>query len=154
MKTLHFDIAPPETTHQAALQILKNKQTGKMFVGKMKKSDAKKWETAFLTLLAVNKPKAPYFSGKPLRIIVALFYLPPKCRPCKEIEWKTTKPDADNVVKTILDCLVIAGYIEADQKIADLRVMKLEWDKGGFTEVMIDGCQPFSLPQVASPLKS
>lgn len=153
MKTLHFDIAPPETTHQSALRILKTKD-GRQFVGKMKKSDAKKWETAFLTILAAQKPKAPMFAGKPIRVIVGLFYIPPKCRPCKEIEWKTTKPDADNVVKTILDCLVIAGYIEADQKIADLRVMKLEWDRGGFTEVMIDECKPFAQVQVASPLKS
>lgn len=153
MKTLHFDIAPPETTHQSALRILKTKD-GRSFVGKMKKSDAKKWESAFLTQLAIQRPKFPYFNGKPLRVIVALFYQPPKCRPCKGIEWKTTKPDADNVVKTILDCLVTAGYIEADQKIADLRVMKLEWDKGGFTEVMLDECSPFIPAQVASPLKS
>jgi Holliday junction resolvase RusA-like endonuclease len=143
MDTYHFDIAPPETTHQAALQILKNKQTGKMFVGKMKKSDAKKWEAQFHLLLKTKKPKEPLFKDKPIRVIVALFYQPPKCRPCKNIEWKTTKPDADNVVKTILDSLVTCGYIEADQKIADLRVMKLEWDKGGFTEVMIGEATPF-----------
>lgn len=143
METYHFDIAPPETTHQAALQILKNKQTGKMFVGKSKKSDAKKWEALFHLLLKVKKPKEPLFKDKPLRVIIALFYIPPKCRPCKNIEWKTTKPDADNVVKTILDSLVACGYIEADQKIADLRVMKLEWDKGGFTEVMIGEATPF-----------
>ena len=153
MKTLHFDIPPPDTTHQSALRILKTKD-GRSFVGKMKKSDAKKWETAFLAKLALQKPKVTYFAGKPLRIIVALFYQPPKCRPCKDIEWKTTKPDADNVVKTILDCLVTAGYIEGDQKIADLRVMKLEWDRGGFTEVMVDECKPFLFTQVASPLKS
>lgn len=143
MITYHFDIAPPETTHQSALRILKNK-AGKMFVGKMKKSDAKKWEAAFQTTLAYRKPAQPLYKGAPVRIIVALFYKPPASRKCKEIEWKTTKPDADNVVKTILDSLVDSGYIEADQKIADLRVMKLEWDFGGFIEVMIGECLEFS----------
>ncbi len=143
MITYHFDIAPPESTHQAALRILKNK-AGKMFVGKMKKSDAKKWEDAFRSVLAYKRPKEPLHKDKPLRLIVGLFYKPPKSRKCPEIEWKTTKPDADNVVKVILDSLVDCGYIEADQKIADLRVMKLEWDHGGFVEVMVDACSPFA----------
>lgn len=142
MITFHFNIDPPESTHQAALRILKNK-AGKMFVGKMKTSDAKKWETAFRSALAYQRPKEPIFKGEPLRVIVGLFYKPPASRKCPEIEWKTTKPDADNVVKVILDSLVDCGYIEADQKIADLRIMKLEWEQGGFVEVMVDRCSPF-----------
>jgi Holliday junction resolvase RusA-like endonuclease len=54
-----------------------------------------------------------------------------------------TKPDADNVVKVMMDSLVAEGYIQADQQVADLRVMKLEWDKGGFIELIIDQPAPF-----------
>ena len=116
---LHFNIDPPETTHQAALRILKTKD-GRQFVGKMKGSKAKN-----------------------VQVVFGLFYKSCKSRPCKDIQWKTTKPDADNVVKTMLDCLVEEGYIATDQQVADLRVMKMEWDHGGFVEVLIQPCTPF-----------
>lgn len=142
-KTYHFNIDPPTSTHQAALRILKNKATGKMFVGKMKKSETKNWEGQFRAELLRQRPKFPILSHTPVRLIFALFYVPPKSRPCKEIEWKVTKPDADNVVKVMMDALVAEGYIQADQQVADLRVMKLEWDKGGFIELIIDQPAPF-----------
>jgi len=143
MKVYHFDIDPPATTHQSALRIMKRKD-GTSFVGKMKKSDAKVWETKFELELKKQKPEEFLCEGKPIKITVGLFYKPPACRPCRDIEWKVTKPDADNVVKIILDQLVKSGYIEADQKIAHLNIMKLEWDAGGFIELMIDECKPFS----------
>jgi Holliday junction resolvase RusA-like endonuclease len=145
MVTFHFNVPPPESTHQAALRILKNK-SGKMFVGKMKKSKTVNWKNTFRSALAYQRPKTPLFAGQPLRLIVGLFYKPPASRPCPELEWKVTKPDADNVVKVILDSLVDCGYIEADQKIADLRVMKLEWDHGNFMEIMVDQCGDFCSP--------
>ena len=114
-----------------------------MFVGKMKKSKVKNWEAAFSLALAKDRPAEPIGLGQPLRVIVALFYNPPASRKAKTCNWKVTKPDADNAVKVILDALVTQRYIEADQKIADLRVMKLEWDHGGFIEVMIGPCDPF-----------
>lgn len=150
MITFHFNVEPPESTHQAALRILKNK-AGKMFVGKMKKSKTVNWENSFRSALAYKRPKEPLFKDKPIRLIVGLFYKPPRSRPCPELQWKTTKPDADNVVKVILDSLADCGYIEADQKIADLRVMKLEWDHGGFIEIMADECGDFCSPDFKSP---
>ena len=141
-KTYHFNIDPPTTTHQSALRILKTRD-GRQFVGKMKTSKVKNWEGQFRAELLKQKPKFPILSHTPVRLIFALFYVPPKSRPCKEIEWKVTKPDADNVVKVMMDSLVAEGYIQADQQVADLRVMKMEWDKGGFVELIIEECSPF-----------
>lgn len=141
-KTYHFNIDPPASTHQSALRILKTRD-GRQFVGKMKTSKVKNWEGQFRAELLKQRPKFPILSHTPVRLIFALFYVPPKSRPCKEIEWKVTKPDADNVVKVMMDALVAEGYIQADQQVADLRVMKMEWDKGGFVELIIEECAPF-----------
>lgn len=139
---LHFNIDPPDTTHQAALRILKTKD-GRQFVGKMKGSKAKNFEGQWRAEIRPKRPKFPIEKGTPVRVVFGLFYKSCKSRPCKEIQWKTTKPDADNVIKTMLDCLVEEGYIATDQQVADLRVMKLEWDHGGFVEVLIQPCTPF-----------
>ena len=109
----------------------------------MKNAKVKNWEGQFRAELRKQKPKFPIPSHTPVRLIFALFYVPPKSRPCKEMEWKVTKPDADNVVKVMMDCLVEEGYIQTDQQVSDLRVMKLEWDKGGFIEVMLSQPSPF-----------
>jgi Holliday junction resolvase RusA-like endonuclease len=145
MDTFHFDIEPPTSTHQSALRVMRRKDGGS-FVGKYTKSEVKKWETHFKILLRKQKPKKTYTSGTPVRLVFALFYKAPKSRPCKDIEWKITKPDADNVVKVMMDALVSEGYIETDQQVADLRVMKLEWDRGGFCEIMIGESEPFAFP--------
>ena len=139
---LHFNIDPPETTHQAALRILKTKD-GRQFVGKMKGSKAKNFEGQWRAEIRPKRPKFPIPAGTPVQVVFGLFYKSCKSRPCKDIQWKTTKPDADNVVKTMLDCLVEEGYIATDQQVADLRVMKMEWDHGGFVEVLIQPCTPF-----------
>ena len=140
--TYHFNVAPPESTHQSALRILKTKD-GRHFVGKMKKASVKQWETLWRIELRKQRPAKPIAKGVPVRLVVALFYTPPASRPCKDIEWKVTKPDADNVVKAMIDCMVDEGYMETDQQVVDLRVMKMEWDRGGFVEVIAGISKPF-----------
>lgn len=143
--TYHFNIDPPESTHQSALRILKTRD-GRQFIGKMKTSKVKNWEGQWRAELKKHKPKFPVMKGTPTRLIIALFYVPPKSRPCPDIEWKVTKPDADNVVKVMIDCMVEEGYLMTDQQVCDVRVMKMEWDKGGFVEVIMEECTPF-IPQ-------
>jgi Holliday junction resolvase RusA-like endonuclease len=142
MDIYHFAIDPPTSTHQSALRIIR-KKNGASFVGKYTKSDVKKWENAFKLLLKAKKPKNTYKSGTPVRLVFGLFYKAPQSRPCPTVQWKTTKPDADNVVKVMMDALVSEGYIETDQQVAELRIMKLEWEQGGFVEIMISEAEPW-----------
>lgn len=142
METYHFDIDPPTSTHQSALRVMQRRGGGS-FVGKYTKSDVKRWENTFRHLLRAKKPKFPIACGTPVRLVFGLFYKPPKSRPSPDITWKVTKPDADNVVKVMMDALVEEGYIATDQQVADLRVMKMEWDRGGFVEVMIGEASPW-----------
>jgi Holliday junction resolvase RusA-like endonuclease len=117
-----FAIEPPPT-HQAALRILKSKATGKMFVGKMAKSSAKKWSNAFTLLAKAAWKGKPPVEEVPLSVTVVFMY--PKLKSAKE-DWalKITRPDLDNLAKSTLDALTDAGWWKDDSLICDLRLVK------------------------------
>lgn len=80
------------------------------------------------------------------------FYLPrPKSLP-KHIEFpETSRKDVDNLAKTILDAMQVAGYIGNDNRVTDLCIRKrFAGPKGPGVHVVVDTlpnthCQP-SLP--------
>jgi Holliday junction resolvase RusA-like endonuclease len=126
MATVALRIEPPPT-HQAALRILKNKKTGAMFVGKMAKSSAKKWNVEFTALLieAKNKFNVKTYTG-PTTIGVVFVY-PHTKQSAKEGHSvpKVTRPDVDNLAKSVLDCMVSAGWLEDDNLIVELILKKI-----------------------------
>ena len=112
----------PPPTHQAALRILKNKK-GNMFIGKMNKSNATKWKFNFETMLLKWKPKEPM--GGAIRASINFAYpLLAKHKGKLMTEPKITRPDCDNLVKSVLDSLTNMGYIKDDANIAILTVSK------------------------------
>jgi len=116
-----FGIKPPPT-HQAALRILKSK-TGKMFVGKMAKSSAKKWSNMF-TLLARAAWRGESPLDSPLAVDIVFVY--PNLKSSKtEYSRKTTRPDLDNLAKSVLDSLTDAGWWKDDSLVCDLRLLKI-----------------------------
>ena len=130
----------PPPTHQAALRILKNKSTGSMFVGKMSKSNAVQWMKTFQSWLVKWRPAEPI--GGPLRVSVNFGYAPLEKHKRKHggatvIEAKITRPDCDNLVKMVLDCLVKSGYIVDDSNVTALSVTKWFHHKGPFVDVII-----------------
>jgi Holliday junction resolvase RusA-like endonuclease len=126
MATIALRIEPPPT-HQAALRILKNKKTGAMFVGKMAKSSAKKWNVEFTALLieAKNKFNVKTYTG-PTTVGVVFVY-PHTKQSAKEGHSvpKVTRPDVDNLAKSVLDCMVSAGWLEDDNLIVELILKKI-----------------------------
>lgn len=60
------------------------------------------------------------------------YYTPTKK---KRGTWKTSRPDVDNVVKLLIDCMTKLGFWEDDSQIARLRVSKRysETDKAQIT---------------------
>jgi Holliday junction resolvase RusA-like endonuclease len=125
----------PPPTHQSALRVLKRKGGG-MFIGKMKSSPAVKWKTAFELLLQATKPKVP-MDGI-LRASVNFGYpLLKKHKNLPVIEAKITRPDCDNLVKSVLDCLVNVGYIVDDSNIAHLSVSKYYHFSAPYIDVII-----------------
>lgn len=136
---IRVPISPPPT-HQAALRILKNRATGAMFVGKSSSSKASKWAKAFELLLKQWKPEKP-MEGV-LRASVHFAY--PLLAKHKRrnggatvVEAKITRPDCDNLVKSVFDSLTRAGYIVDDANIAHMSVSKSYHFKAPFIDVII-----------------
>lgn len=134
--------APP--THQAALRVLKNK-SGKMFIGKMSTSSAVMWKKSFLLLLLKHTPPEPI--DGPLRVSVNFGYplLKKHHAQIKKnnsngvmvVEAKVTRPDCDNLVKSVLDALTEARYIVDDSNIVSLSVSKWFHWRAPFIDVII-----------------
>ncbi len=136
---IRVPIEPPPT-HQAALRILKNKSSGKQFVGKMANSKATQWMKMFQSWLVKWTPPEPI--GGPLRVSVNFGYalLKRHRKPnggATVFEAKVTRPDCDNLVKMVLDCLVKSNYIVDDSNIVSLSVSKWFHHKGPFVDVII-----------------
>ena len=136
----------PPPTHQAALRVLKNKM-GKMFIGKMSSSKAAKWAVNFHVLLNQWKPKQPMEGA--LRASIHFAYpLLVRHKGKMLIEAKMTRPDCDNLVKSVLDSLVKMGYIIDDANRAHLSVTKSYHWKAPFVDVIIteEKNNPFTDP--------
>ena len=111
-----------------------------MFVGKQASSKAAKWAKEFELLLKQWKPDKP-MEGV-LRASVHFAY--PLLAKHKRrnggatvVEAKITRPDCDNLVKSVFDCLKRAGYIVDDSNIAHMSVSKSFHYKAPFIDVII-----------------
>ena len=136
MATISISIEPPPT-HQAALRILKNKKTGAMFVGKMEKSSAKKWNVAFTLLLREAKQKYAVREYDQALTVGLVFVYPHTKESAKKGHSvpKVTRPDVDNLSKSVLDCMVDAGWLKDDNLIVELILKKIHSDT---PQVIID----------------
>lgn len=121
---------PPPPTHQAALRILKTRD-GRQFIGKMAKSSAKKWSNAATLLIKseFNKQDGKTIGG-PVAVFIKFFYKHTKDSEraakrsgCNLIR-KSTRPDVDNLAKSVLDSLVDAGVVKDDGLIYHLSLQK------------------------------
>lgn len=110
----------PTVTHN---DLVVRKRNGISFIGKSEKlkiAEAK-WES----YLAIHKPKMPLDGA--LSVNMVFCYLT-KTK-SKHGHPKDTKPDLDNLAKTVCDAMGRLGWFSSgDQQIADLRITKI-WDK-------------------------
>ena len=92
-------------------------------------------ERLYHTLLLPHKPETP--SEGPIRLFIVLYF--DKKSPQKL--WgklKTTRPDADNFCKALIDQMTKCGYWNDDSQVADLHIIKryaekasiyIEWEE-------------------------
>jgi len=114
---LNVNIIPTRTTHQSALRILKGKG-GKMFVGKYQKSEFRAWLEEFKLKIKKSVPTEPLAGPIEAEIEFYFPYNKSASDKLKETEsWKVTRPDLDNMEKSIFDCLTDMGFIEDDSLI-------------------------------------
>jgi Holliday junction resolvase RusA-like endonuclease len=128
---MHIDIPlPPPPTHQAALRIMRTKD-GRQFIGKSARSSAKKWSNA-ATLLIKSEMNRQAEEMKTGFIAVKIDFYYKHTQESEryarkmgaDIVIKNTRPDLDNLAKSVLDCLVDAGVIKDDGQIYYLALRK------------------------------
>ncbi len=129
---MHKYILPiePPPTHQAALRILKTRD-GRQFIGKMAKSSAKKWAVAATLMLSQQREiKQAQTIDAPCIVSLTFYYPHTKesekfCKRTNQTHIaKSTRPDLDNLAKSVLDAMVDAGVLKDDGAIVELALAK------------------------------
>ena len=116
---MHFFIAciPPTTTYQEHKVAVRN---GKPFF--YEPAELKKTRQFLLDGVAKYRPDQPL--AGPVRLHTKWIW------PASEVEtgwaWKTTKPDTDNLIKMLKDCMTRAGFWRDDAQVASEITEKAE----------------------------
>lgn len=114
------NVTPIRTTHQADLRILRTKD-GRQFIGKTSKSAIKQWMDVFTLQAKRFAPDRP-FEG-PLEL--CLYFGFPLIKSDKgQASPMTTKPDFDNLAKSVCDGLTKLGFWNDDSQIVYGKVVK------------------------------
>ena len=118
---------PPKSTHQSGMRIMRRKD-GTQFVGKFANSKAKAAQDSLYALLMEHRPSRSM--DGPLFLQVQWVYpwrkSEPKKNRAKGFRWCDTRPDADNIMKMLKDCMTRVGFWVDDSQIARLFVEK-QW---------------------------
>jgi len=115
-----LEITPIKSTHQSALRVM-HRKGGKPFVGKYAKSDVKKWIETFTLLAKQKRPDKPFHG--PLELTLYFGFPLIKADKGKDTAM-TTKPDFDNMAKSVCDALTEAGFWYDDSQIVFGKVLK------------------------------
>ena len=121
---IEVNMIPTKATHQSSLRIMKSK-SGRMFVGKFAKSSINSWIQEFELNIKRYRPENPW--DGPVQVIIEWRFPFNKSTPKKYLhrdEWKTTRPDLDNMEKVILDSLTRTGFIVDDSIICNKTTTK------------------------------
>ena len=108
---MNFFIAidPPTSTAQMKqVRVVNNKP---IFYDPPAVKEARNMLSAYL---AVHKPAKPLEGAISLRVI----WLFPKGKTHKNGQWRTTKPDTDNLQKLLKDCMTRCGFWKDDAQVA------------------------------------
>lgn len=112
-------VEPPTVTHNDL--VVRTGRGGRPFVGKSDR--LREAEGAILAAMARVRPAEPVGGrGEAVGVRVRLCYRPTGGH--ADGEPKTTRPDVDNVCKTLLDLMARAGVIADDAAVADLHASK------------------------------
>ena len=86
-----------------------------------------------MTYLRLYKPKTP-FTGA---IALTVRWLFPKGRSHKHREWRTSRPDTDNLQKMLKDCMTKCGFWKDDAQVVKETVEKIWSDEPVGIEIEI-----------------
>lgn len=128
---------PPKATHQASLRIMKRRD-GTKFVGKFAKSKGKKAQNDLMSLLRPHVPTKPLET--PVTCEIRWVYPYRKAESKKAMSQGLipcdTRPDCDNLFKTLGDCMTRLGFWLDDSQVYGLHFSKF-WGEVPRIEVKI-----------------
>lgn len=146
---LTIPIEPIRATAQSAGRVIRTKD-GRMFVAKFQKGSLRRFEGSILAEISRQmKQDHPGFSTpeKEIPVIawVGFFFSPLKSSgKAKKPIPKTTRPDLDNMAKSLIDCLTKSGLLADDSQIVSLSLSKFHHPERGYIAVHLIYCRPSS----------
>ena len=130
--TFFMPMIPPTVTHQEHKVMVRN---GKPFF--YEPAELKTARAKLLDSVGRHKPKTPLIG--PLRLVTKWIWRKDGLR---EFKYKPTKPDTDNLIKLLKDCMTKAGFWKDDAQIASEITEKFWGDIPGIfisVETLDDG---------------
>ena len=121
MPTLNFilDFPPPRATHQQKGERIVG--SGKnAFIHHYEKKNVKNARSLFMAHLTQPAPETP-IKG-PVRLVTVWGYKAPNKK--AHLTPKITRPDTDNIIKLLKDCMTQAGFWDDDSQVYDDRIIK------------------------------
>ena len=118
-------------------------------MGKYASSKAKGWASELAVGMAPFKPQKP-LEG-PLWVSITWVFGHTKAEPKSKREsykWKTTRPDLDNMEKTVLDVLTQQGFMLDDSQVVFKTTKKMHGPK----PCLLIGIVPLDTHDTLSPL--
>ena len=82
----------------------------------------KEAKNLLISCLALNKPKVPFEGAVSLKVK----WLFPKGKSHKHGEWRTTRPDTDNLQKLLKDCMTMCGFWKDDAQVVR-EIVEKQW---------------------------
>ena len=134
MKVINFKIPLVPKPQMRVRHFAKQAKSGKQFSGTYKATEQQDYENMFMPLLAKHKPDKP-LSGAIELAVIALLPIPQS----KPLWWRkalfhkkvfhTCRPDIDNLLKNLLDCMEKVGYFNNDSQICSIYFRKVYNDE-------------------------
>ena len=124
---LHFDQGLPRTTAQEKGEVIKYKRVRTIkgvklvpYIAHFRKPEVEAIRTLFAYKLKPFRPKTP--SLLPIKLEIILYF--DTKDNSKHGRYKTTKPDAENFCKELLDVMTVLGWWKDDAQVVDLHIVK------------------------------
>lgn len=113
---LEFDKIPRTTAQQQKIAYVSGR------VMKYDDKNLKRTKLMYRQLLVKYKPSEPFKNAVSLKVIYH-FERPKSIK--KSVKYKVTRPDLDNLVKALLDCMTKEGYWLDDNQVVELYLSKV-----------------------------
>ena len=137
---IHFTLFcnPPKHTAQGSSTILKNFKTGKYFIGKKANSNAMQAKSELLGMLMPYRPEKALEGALKCEIEYIYAWRKSESKKNRELgyKWCDTRPDADNILKQLFDCLTRLNFWQDDSQVSELHFSK-RWGNEPRIEIWI-----------------